>query len=182
MKIEINPYPLIHPTTIVVIGTLHDGKSNFTTIGDVAVAGLYPPLIMISLHERHAATKSILQTGKLSLNIPTKDLVDEVDFCGMTSANKVDKAFVFKHYIVDELPIIKNAPISLILEVNQKLQIEKRIIFVCDVVKTMVEESCVKKKVFDFASISPILYGLDNKYYSNISAIGFGYQLGKNIK
>ena len=182
MKIKISPYPLIHPTTIAVIGTIYEGKSNFTTIGDVAVAGLYPPLVMISLHERHAATTSILETGKMSLNIPTKALMKKVDYCGMNSAKKGEKSFVFDHHIIDDLPIINASPISLILSVNQKVQIEKRIIFVCDVVETMVEEVHVKNKMFDFSNIAPLLYGLDNKYYSNTNVIGVGYQEGRNLK
>jgi len=69
LKQLIKPYPLIHPATIAIVGTMHNSKPNFTTIGDIAVAGLNPPLIMISLHQNHNATAFIEQTGMCSINI-----------------------------------------------------------------------------------------------------------------
>lgn len=47
--------PLLHTVPIVLVGVkrsdFKDKRANYTTIGDVAIAGLNPALLMISLHE-----------------------------------------------------------------------------------------------------------------------------------
>lgn len=182
MKTTIKNYPLIHPTTIVVVGTVVDGKTNFTTIGDIAVAGINPALIMISINENHNCMKFIKETNKMSVNIPTASLLSEVDYCGMYSSKTNDKSRIFEHEIIEGLPVITKAPITLFLKVEQTCQIQQRVVLVCSVTKTLVEESLIKNKKLDLSSISPILYGLDNKYYSDIKQVGVGYAEAKKLE
>jgi flavin reductase (DIM6/NTAB) family NADH-FMN oxidoreductase RutF len=182
MKIETKPYPLIHPTTIVLVGTMCGDKANFTTIGDIAVAGLNPPLIMISLHENHNATKYINKYNKMTINIPAKNLLKEVDFAGIYSSKQIDKSELVSHEIVDGLPVVNEAPITLFANVVETVQVAQRVIFVCEIYKTMLEESLLKEGHLDLSCINTIMYGLDNKYYSNPTAIGEGYCEGKKIK
>lgn len=182
MKNQIENIPLIHPTTIVLVGTMFNEKPNFTAIGDVAVAGLNPQLIMISLHENHNATKSIRLTNKFSINLPEENLLSEVDFAGVYSSKTKDKSDLVKSYIVDGLPIVEQSPISLLVEVLDSVQVEQRVIFVCKVYKTLVDEKIIEDDKLNLSKIKPILYGLDNSYYSIGNKIGTGYQEWKNTK
>ena len=61
-----------------------------------------------------------------------------------------------------------------------------RQIFVAEVVCTHVEEVFIsesggRNSIDDLIKLDPILYGLDNHYYSIGSQIGIGYQETKNI-
>jgi flavin reductase (DIM6/NTAB) family NADH-FMN oxidoreductase RutF len=181
MKIEITPIPLIHPTTIVVVGTIVNGKPNYTTIGDVAVAGINPPLLMISLHEHHNAMVHINEHHTCTINVPTKELVNQVDYAGMYSSKKVDKSELFDAEIVDGLPVIKDSPITLFLEEHNRIQIKHRVIIVCSITKTMVNPSIIKDNHLNLSNLQSILYGLDNNYYTTGDTLGKGYELGKNI-
>lgn len=179
MKVEINQIPLIHPTTIVVVGTQANDQPNFTTIGDIAVAGLNPALVMISLNENHQSTKYILKHHRMTINMTEKSMIKEVDFAGIHSSKDTDKSLLFKHKIIDGLPVINKSPITLFCDVLEYIKIKQRMIFVCSVTKTLIDDKYFYDNKIDLLNIQPILYGLDNNYYSGITKIGQGYKEGK---
>lgn len=179
MKKEIKNIPLVHPTTICLIGTKRKDKINFTTIGDLAVAGINPSLVMISLSETHLATEHILESKLLSINIPCIDMVEFVDYCGIYSGRNKDKTVTEPYRIVDDVPLLDNAPISLIVKVNHTHQIQHRIIMICDVIKTFIDETLIIENKLDLSNLKTIIYGLDNNYYATGEQIGEGYKIGK---
>lgn len=181
MKQTIKPYPLIHPTTIVLIGTIYCDKANYTTIGDIAVAGLNPPLVMVSLHKNHEATKYIETHKRFSINSTSSSMMKEVDYCGIHSASSKDKSSLFKSSIIDELPIIDTSPINMIVDVVNSITVEQRVIYVCKVDKTFIDNDLIKNDSLILNKIKPLLYGLDNSYYSGINKIGTGYKEGSTI-
>lgn len=182
MKKEINQMPLIHPTTICLIGTARDHQANFTTIGDIAVAGLNPALVMVSLNEKHLATMNIELSQRFSINTPTIEMIEFVDYCGINSGKEKDKSNLEPFEWIDELPILSRSPIALIAKVVHKHQIKQRVILICEVEKTMLDEDFIKNSSLDFSLLKTVTYGLDNQYYSMSDSIGTGYQIGKNLK
>lgn len=170
-----NPFPLIHPSPIVILGTRNNHTINFTTIGDVAVAGLNPPLIMISLHDQHLATDMIRESGIFSINIPTTIMMKYVDYCGVISGKNTDKSTLLPYDLVGDIPILKDSPISMVVTVEHTHQIQHRVIMVCSVKETYVSKECKANGTLDLSNISGLVYGLDNKYYSLTKPIGTGY-------
>jgi len=178
LKVEIEKYPLIHPATIVLIGTSHENVINFTTIGDIAIAGINPPLIMISINENHLASTHIDETSTFSINVPTTNLLEFVDYCGIYTGKVEDKSKNTQFEIVDNVPIITLSPISLIAKVLSRQQISQRVIYLCEIIKTLVDESIYKNQTLNLSEVKTILYGLDNQYYELGKAIGIGYKIG----
>lgn len=176
MKKEIKPCSLLHPSTIVLVGTIVNDKPNYTTIGDVAVAGLNPALIMISINENHSAAAYVNREKKMSINIPTIELLKEVDFAGVHSAKEVDKSNLFTSTLKDGLPVIDQSPITLLVRVLDKLQVKQRIIYVCEVYKTLIDTDIICEGKIQISEVKSILYGLDNKYYTIGDKVGIGYQ------
>jgi flavin reductase (DIM6/NTAB) family NADH-FMN oxidoreductase RutF len=176
-----NPFPLIHPSPIVIVGTKNEGKINFTTIGDVAVAGLNPAIIMISLHEQHLATKIIRETTSFSINIPTVKMMKFVDYCGVISGKIIDKSSLLSYDLVEGIPILNDSPINMIVMVEHIHQIQHRVILICSVRETYVSKECNINGTLDLSSISGLVYGLDNKYYSLSKPIGTGYLEYKKV-
>lgn len=177
-KLHLKPYPLIHPTTICLVGTIVNDKPNWTTIGDVAVAGLNPPLVMMSLHAEHGAMRYIDTHHKLSVNIPTAAMVAKVDFAGIHSSKQVDKSNLFEHRMEDGLPVIADAPIALLLKELSRVQVKHRVVLVCEVYDTIVDASLVPSGRLSLESLKTVLYGLDNRYYTTGDIIGEGYKSG----
>lgn len=48
MKVKIGNLPYIYPIPNVLVGVNVNGKPTFTTIGDVGLLGINPPLVFIS--------------------------------------------------------------------------------------------------------------------------------------
>jgi flavin reductase (DIM6/NTAB) family NADH-FMN oxidoreductase RutF len=181
MKIEVNPYPLLHPNPIVLIGVMVNGIANFTTIGDVAVMGLNPPLVVVSLNEKHHSTKGIEELNEFSINIPTEKMLEKVDFCGIYSGRKIDKEMLFELHMNENIPYILECPISLLCKVVNRTQINQRVIYIAEVTKTIVDDNVYVNDKFFLEEIKPILYGLDNQYYSMGKPIGIGSKVGSNL-
>jgi len=175
MKKKINPYPIIHPTTIALVGTKSGDKVNFSTIADIGVAGLSPALIMISLNEKHCTTKFLDETGVCSINIPGESMMYNVDYCGVVSGNDEDKSTLFEYTMTDRVPLINEAPISLIAKVQHRHQIQQRVIFILEVTATFIEDEFITEDSYNFKNLRTISYGLDNNYYMHGEKIGEGY-------
>jgi flavin reductase (DIM6/NTAB) family NADH-FMN oxidoreductase RutF len=176
-KSEMKLLPLIHPVPIVVIGTrvIENNIANFTTIGDIAIAGINPPLIMTSLNHSHLSRKCIDKENRFSVNIVEDYLIEKVDYCGMNSGKDVNKNNIFTYQWLDNTPIIKDTQIALVCEVEKRVQIEQRVIYVARVINQSIKDDL---KLDELRTIS---YGLDNNYYSIGTPIAKGYTIGKKV-
>lgn len=175
MKSKSKSVPLLQPVPIVIIGTKYKNLVNFTTIGDVMISSISPPLITISLNNKHLGSEIIDQTKILSVNIPSKEMVSDADFCGSVSGNDENKETVFDYTILDDVPHINSSPISLSLRVINQTMIMHRVITTCEVMETYIDDKLLNNGKIELSSIDFLYYGLDNKYYSKQKHIGDGY-------
>jgi len=190
MKRKLGSVQYMYPVPIVLIGTANDqGDVDFTEVGDCSVGGIKSPLITISLNDSYLSTKNILKTGGFSLNIPNTEMLSKTDFCGIYSGTTVDKSDLFEYILSDKkrVPIIESCPLNMECEVIKEFLIEKRHFFVGKVVETYINEEYVdeengKIKISDLTVLDPIIYALDNNYYSIGRVIGKGYAEGKLLK
>lgn len=181
MKRIIDALPLTQPVPIVLIGTKVEDKVNFTTIGDIMIASINPPLITISLNVKHLATTHIDETKVLSINIPTVDMMCETDLCGVLSGHTADKSTIFDYVVENEIPYIRKSPINLFCNVVEKVQIKHRCIYILEVDKTYIEEKLIQNGTINLGGLNGLYYGLENRYYSLVSQIGEGYKEFRHI-
>ncbi len=137
---------------IVIVGA-KDKKVNFTTIGDVAVVGLKPALVMISCHEKHYITKQINDRGVFSINVPDETMLAVVEYCYSHSGHVHDKSFLVEGFYED-IPYLK-APSVLFCKVVKKMKVEHREIFIAEIMSSKGE--LVK---------NPIIYSLDHQFHT----------------
>ncbi|MBN2878233.1 MAG: flavin reductase family protein [Clostridia bacterium] len=187
MKKNIGNVPYIYPIPIVLIGCVVNGKINYTEVGDVAVMGINPPLVAISLNENHFGTEGIVKSAKFSINIPTAEMMERADYCGIYSGKDEDKGRLFMAEMHETgVPMIKECPVCIICNVIKDFNIKHRHIFIGEVLGTYIEDRYMikedgKEHVAPLDELNPLLYGLDNKYYSIGNQIGTGYKEGKKI-
>ena len=184
MKSEIGSIPYLYPIPIVLVGSFSGGKDNFTEVGDVAIMGLNPPLMAISLNEKHYTTAGIKETGKFTINIPTAQMMKKVDYCGIYSGKDIDKNGLF-HLQETEygINIIDECPVNIVCRAVKDFLIEHRHIFIGEVLKTFIDEKYLErdagnKKIVGLDKLNPLIYALDNKYYTIGKQIGTGYKEG----
>lgn len=188
MKIKLGKLPLVGAVPIVLIGTKVKDRVNFTTIGDVGIMGLNPPLVYVSLHENHFSTIGLLENYEFSINVPTKELLKKVDYCGIYSGKNKDKSDLFTVFYGNKQasPMIDECAISLECEIVKDFKIQHRHIFVANVIESYINSEFVEKddqgtKLVSLEKLELISYYLDNRYYSMNKFLGIGYSEGKEI-
>lgn len=189
MKKKCGSLPYIYPVPIVLAGANVDGRPTFTTIGDVGLMGINPPLVYISSHADHYLNVGILENRCFSINFPTTGMLELVDYCGQVSGREVDKGALFEVFYGDlkVAPLIKSCPVNLECEVVKEFSIQHRQVFVGQVTQTHVEDVLVseengKIKIEGLEKLDPVLYALDNRYYQVGKSIGIGYQEAGKLK
>ncbi|MBN2394175.1 MAG: flavin reductase family protein [Anaerolineae bacterium] len=186
MKVKLGTIPLVYPIPIVLAGANVQGKANFATLGDCGIMGLNPPLVYVSLHENHYTTQGIEENQTYSINIPSTSMLAVTDYCGQVTGTEVDKSSLFEVFYgkVETAPMIGECRVNLECRVVKAFAIEHRRIYVGEVVQAYVDEACVvekegRREIVPMTELAPILYGLDNRYYSVGEMIGVGYVEGK---
>jgi len=188
-KVKFGKVALIYPIPIALVGALVDGVPNFETIGDVAIMGLNPALVVISSGADHHTNKGILEHETFSINFPTTKMLPQTDYCGTVSGRDVDKGALFDVFYgeLENTPMIQECPVNIECKVLKEFSIQHRQIFVAEVAQTHVTEKFVTeqdghKRIVEMTELDPIIYALDNKYYKIGEPIGLGYKENKKLK
>jgi flavin reductase (DIM6/NTAB) family NADH-FMN oxidoreductase RutF len=189
MKTKFGAIPLVYPVPIVLAGANVNGKPNYATLGDCGIMGIKPPLVYISSGQDHYTNQGILENETYSINFPSTAMLAVTDYCGIVSGKDVDKSALFESFYgeLGNAPMIKQCPVNLECRVVKEFSIQHRQIFVGRVAQVYVDEQFVVEKdgrrgIADMTQLDPIMYALDNRYYSIGQAIGVGYQEGKELK
>ena len=181
-KRRIGAIPYLYPVPIVLAGAMVEGRPNYATIGDCAIMGIRPPLVAVSLGESAFTTKGILDVGSFSINVPATEQLPLVDYFGTVSGSTVDKSALVESVpgTLPDVPLLAACPVNLECEVLEECVVEHRHVFIAKVVETHVDERFVtdvegRPRIAPLPELDPILYALDNTYYSVGKAIGTGY-------
>jgi flavin reductase (DIM6/NTAB) family NADH-FMN oxidoreductase RutF len=188
MKIPFGKTPYVYPIPIALLGANVQGKPNYETVGDFGLMGINPALVCVSSHHDHYTNVGLLENGTFSLNFPTTAMLTITDYCGVVSGHNVDKSVIFESFYgeLKTAPMIRECPVSLECRVLQKVSIQHRQMFIAEVHCAYVEETCLTEKdgqqqIVDLTRLDPILYALDNRYYSIGQPIGIGYSEAKKL-
>lgn len=188
MKKPIGAVPYLAPIPIVLVGAVVDGRPNFATVGDCAVLGLHPALLVVSLHADHYTTRGVLAHRAFSVNVPTEAMLERVDAFGMLSGRDVDKSRLLDSTPGPHTgaPLATPCPISLECRVHTVVEVGPRRIFVAHVVEAHVEEAYLtaadgQTDVAPLTALRPILYGLDGAYYGVGGRLGTSYEVGRAL-
>jgi flavin reductase (DIM6/NTAB) family NADH-FMN oxidoreductase RutF len=188
-KIKLGNKPIVYPIPIILAGALVNDTPNFTTLGDVGIMGIRPPIVFISSSQNHYTNQGILEHGTYSINFPSTKLLTKTDYCGTVSGHDIDKSKLFNVFFgeLKTAPMIRECPVNLECKVIKKFSIEHRQIFVGEVMQSYVDKEFVvedgnNKRIAGMKKLDPIIYALDNRYYKIGETIGIGYQESKKFQ
>ena len=112
-------YPI--PAVMVSCGTME--KSNIITVAWTGILNTDPAMVYISVRPTRYSYNLIKEQGEFVINLTTKNLVRETDWCGVKTGAKVDK---FKEMNLHkekakfvQCPLIKESPVSVECKVKQ---------------------------------------------------------------
>jgi len=188
IKKEFGPQPWIFPNPIVLIGTLFDGKPNFAPFAWCGIAGSEPPMVSVGIrHQRHTL-KGIYENRTFSVNVPSTDLLEETDYCGMVSGAQADKAkdcgFKLFYGTLNTAPLIEKCPINLECEVWHMLNIGAHMLVIGKIVQAHVSEDCLTNDQPDIIKMKTFVYSRapTARYNAVGEVLGQAYDVGKKFK
>jgi flavin reductase (DIM6/NTAB) family NADH-FMN oxidoreductase RutF len=173
------------PPVLVSCGTVEE--PNALTIGWTGIINTIPPMTYISVRPERFSHSIIKESGEFVINLPTKQLVRAVDFCGVRSGKTVKK---FEHCGLTAMaasqvsaPIIGESPVSLECKVEQVISLGSHDMFIAKILCIDVDESIVDangRLCLEKAGLITYAHGT---YYELGKALGtFGYTVQKKKK
>jgi flavin reductase (DIM6/NTAB) family NADH-FMN oxidoreductase RutF len=173
------------PMPVVLVGTHVGGKANFMTVGWCARANANPPMIACGIGNHHYTPKGIAETKTFSVNIPSADLLEKTDYCGIVSGEKTDKSHIFDVFYgsLKTAPMIRDCPVSLECRLVQTIPLPTNSLFIGEIVGAYADSKVMRDKKPDFPEIDPLFLTMpDNRYWTLGKHAGDAWSAGKNLK
>lgn len=179
-------YPV--PAVMVTCGTYDDdgdtSKANIITLSWVGTICSDPAMCSISVRPSRYSHGIIKKNGEFVINITTKALVFETDYCGVKSGRDMDK---FKkmgltpvHAEMVKAPLIKESPINIECSVEEMKKLGSHDMFIAKVLCIHAAEKYTDRKgKFDLEKADPICYSHGQYYNLGERLGGFGFSVKK---
>lgn len=137
------------PTLLVSCGD-GDQRNNIIAVGWAGTLVSEPPILAIGIRPSRYSYPLIQATGEFVANVPTQEMLPEVDYCGTVSGRKADK---FKELGLTpvpaskvSVPLIGECPISAECQVVGHLRIGTHGIFLGEIVALHIDEGILDQK------------------------------------
>lgn len=180
MKQSLGAKTIIYPTPALVVGSYdRDGKPNVMTVAWGGICCSAPPCVAISLRKATHSYRNISERKAFTVNIPSEDDVEAVDYFGIASGKKTDKFAAsgftpVKSDLIDA-PYVKEFPVILECRVIHIFEIGRHTQFVGEILDLKADQAVLNADgSLSVEKVRPILYAPGNGYY-----FGFGRNLGK---
>ena len=176
-------YPI--PAVMVSCGTME--KSNIITVAWTGILNTNPAIVYISVRPERYSYNLIKQQGEFVINLTTKDLVRQTDWCGVKTGAKVDKFKEMKLHKEKanfvKCPMIKESPVSIECKVREIKELGSHHMFVADVLSINADKKYIYSKgTFDISKCDLIAYA-NGKYFTLGKQVGkFGFSVQKKKK
>jgi len=187
-KIQMGPKTWLYPTPIILVGANVDDKPNFLAIAWCGVANGEPPMLSVAVRHGRYTDQGIRQNMTFSANIPSADMVKELDYCGITTGARVNKVEVCKFKIfygkLANAPLIEQCPINLECKVVHILDLGSNSLFIGRIEETHISESCLTDGKPDVDKIKPLTYIVPpaRQYHALGKMVANAFSIGKELE
>lgn len=172
------------PMPVVLVGTQVAGKANFMAVGWITRVNGNPPMIACGIANNHYTVKGIGETKTFSVNIPSPDLLEKTDYCGIVSGEKTDKSHVFTVFYgsLKTAPMIRECPVTLECRLVQSVQLPTHTLFIGEIAGAYADGRVLKDNKPDFPAIDPLFLTMpDNRYWTLGKYAGDAWSAGKKL-
>lgn len=172
------------PAVLVGTGNGNDFKYNLITIAWAGIVSSNPPMLSVSIRPERYSRGLLESTGEFTVNIPTVEMAEAVDYCGMVSGRDVDKFkkcnFTAKRGSKVAAPIVEECPLSLECKLHHSLKLGSHIMYIGEIVAVQATSSFIDTNgKFDLAGANVLGYAHGN-YYALGEEVGkFGFSVKK---
>lgn len=137
-------YRLLNYGPVVLLSSAEGDKSNIASIAWSAPLSSDPVLVGVAIHEEHYTTQLISQSKEYVINIPSADLINQVQKCGSVHGFNIDKFEKFKLTPLAaskvKVPLIKECIGHLECRVVKTVKLGDHFLFVGKVVAALADK------------------------------------------
>jgi flavin reductase (DIM6/NTAB) family NADH-FMN oxidoreductase RutF len=175
-KSELTGPFILGPVPVVLVACSHEKLGrNLITIAWCGVNCSDPETIHISIRPERHSYRMIEESGCFTVNIPTRDIVDKVDLCGIVSGSEGDKferaGLTAAPAKVVMAPLVADCPINIECTVRNIIPIGVHHMFIGEVVAKHADESILSNGKLDLSKIQLIAYA-NGEYWSLGEVLG----------
>ncbi len=177
MKKTLEPSNAVYLLPAVLVTCCDSSENdNIITIAWTTNICRKPPCLAIVIGGQKYSATIIKDTKEFVLNIPSAEYLKEVDICGGTHGDKVDKFeltnFTKEDAVSVKPKLIKECPINMECRVKDVIIIENSHLFIGEILKVHMDENLLESSgKINYLKLNPILYG-DKSYWSIKDKIG----------
>ncbi len=190
MKSTFGPQRLLFPlpTVLIVCGDME--KANIVTIAWISMLTGSPPTLGISVGTRGFSSELIKTNKNFTVNIASIDIIEESDFCGITSGKNIEKfeksGLTKLPSTIIESPIIKECPVNFECKLTDSGVFGTTNHFVGEIVETHVDTDKLndvqKAGSVNIEAVNPLIYVSGLREYRKIGKkVGDAYKIGKKL-
>jgi len=173
------------PMPVTLLGIKIGGKANFMALGWVSRLNASPPLIGAAINKYHYSSEGIRENETFSINIPSKDLIKETDYCGLVSGRETDKSEIFNVFYgkTGSAPMIEECPMSLECKLVEIYEMQSNELIIGEIVESYLGNKYIKDDAPDIEKIDPLFLTMpDNNYWTLGENAGKAWDVGKKLK
>jgi flavin reductase (DIM6/NTAB) family NADH-FMN oxidoreductase RutF len=174
-----------YPMPVSLVGAQVDGKPNFLTIAWFTMASYKPPMMAIALGKSHHTNAGIKENKSFSVCLPSVDLVEITDYCGLVSGKKTDKSTIFEIFYgeLGTAPMIKECPVSVECRLNKVVENGLNEMFIGEIIGIYTEDRFLTEGKLDFQKMRPLILSQPDTGYWNLGEkIAKAWSVGKDYK
>lgn len=173
-------YPI--PAVMVSCGTLE--KPNIITIAWTGTVCSSPAMVSISIRKERHSYELIKNRKEFVINLVTKELVKQADYCGVKSGRDVDKFGEMKLTPMKgkmvAAPMIAESPVNIECVVKNIIPLGTHDLFLAEVKSVAVDKRYIDEKGKFHLNSSGLCVYSHGEYYGLGELLGkFGYSVKK---
>jgi flavin reductase (DIM6/NTAB) family NADH-FMN oxidoreductase RutF len=184
-KINLGATLPAYPMPVSLVGAHVNGKPNFLTVAWFTMVTYKPPRIAIALGKGHYTNPGIKENRTFSLCLPSEDMVEVTDYCGIMSGKKRDKSQLFALFYgeLPTAPMIKACPLSMECRLVDIVATGLNEIFIGEIAGVYTEERFLTDGRPDFRKMKPLILSQpDTSYWGMGEPVAKAWSIGKKIK
>jgi len=181
-KTKIGPQTVLYPMPAVLIGTVIEGKPNFMTAAWSGVACSNPPCISVAVQPPRYSYRGIEENKSFSINVPTANMAENVDFCGIYSGRKDDKSKLFNIFYgaIETAPLIEECPVNFECKLAQSIVLGSHTLFIGEITETHVSNNCLNNDKIETEKVNPLIFVFPTRQYHRLGeAVAPAFSIGR---
>ena len=184
-KINLGPTIPAYPMPVSLVGAHVDGKPNFLTVAWFCMVCYKPPRIGIALGKGHYTNPGIKENKTFSVCLPSEEMVERTDYCGIVSGKSSDKSEVFEVFYgeLKTAPLIQGCPLNIECKVVDTVESGVDEIFIGEIIGVYTEERFLSDGKLDFTKMKPLILSQpDTSYWRLGEPVAKAWNVGKKYK